>query len=75
MERIIKSQINNGASKSDLALAQLLQFNCFAKYKEDATSHRHIKSRETPFAVYLGLNVFAKNRKRQLIDILYENGL
>lgn len=71
----IKSQIKCVASKSDLAIAQLLQFNCFSKYKEEATSHRHSKTRETPFAVYLGLSVYAKTRKRQLVDMLYENGL
>eukprot|EP00795_Rhopilema_esculentum_P005341 gene5341-513_t len=71
----IKSQLHNGASKSDLALTQLLQFNCFGKYKAGAKSHRHSKSLETPFAVYLGLSVFAKTRKRHIIDMLYENGL
>ena len=51
----IKSQIKHGASKSDLAIAQLLPYNCFAKYKEYASTHRHSKDRETPFAVYVGL--------------------
>ena len=71
----IKSQLQHGASKSDLAMAQLLQYNCFAKYKADAQIHRHSKDRETPLAVYIGLSVFAKTRKRQLIDMLHENGL
>jgi len=71
----IKSQISHGASKSDLAIAQLLQYNCFSKYKEDATTHRHSKSRESPFAVYVGLSVYSRTRKRQLVDMMYENGL
>ena len=71
----IKSQLNHGASKSDLAIVQLLQFNCFSKCKDNATTHRHSKDRETPFAVYVGLSIFAKTRKRQLIDTLYDNGL
>ena len=73
----IKSQLQHGASKSDLAISQLLQYNCFAKYKEGSQVHRHSKDRETPFAVYTGIHVhvFAKTRKRQLIDMLHENGL
>ncbi|KAK3889081.1 hypothetical protein Pcinc_006956 [Petrolisthes cinctipes] len=71
----IKSQLQHGASKSDLALSQLLLFNCFGKYKEGTVVHRHSKDRETPFAVYLGMSMFAKTRKRQLNDILFEHGL
>jgi len=71
----IKSQLQHGASKSDLAISQLLQFNCFTKYQEGTEVHRHSKDRETPFAVYVGMSVFAKTRKRQLIDMLHDNGL
>lgn len=69
----IKSQLQHGASKSDLAMAQLLQYNCFAKYKTGSQVHRHSKDRETPFAVYIGMSIFAKIRKKQLIDMLHEN--
>lgn len=71
----IKSQLEHGASKSDMAIAQLLQYNCFAKYKEGAQTHRHSKDRETPFSVYMGLSVFGQTRKRHLIDMLHQNGL
>lgn len=71
----IKSQLEHGASKSDIAIAQLLQYNCFDKYKEGAQTHRHSKDCETPFAVYMGLSVFGKTRKRHLIDMLDQNGL
>ena len=54
----IKSQIKHGATKSDLAIAKLLQYNCFAKYEEDASTHRYSKDRETPFAVYVRLSGF-----------------
>ena len=37
--------------------------------------HRHSNGRETPFAVYMGLHVFDKMRKRQIIEMLHENGL
>ncbi|KAI4799944.1 hypothetical protein KUCAC02_016482 [Chaenocephalus aceratus] len=71
----IKSQLQHGASKSDLSISQLLQYNCFAKYKEGTDVHRHSKDREPPFAFYMGLYVFAKTRKRQIIEMLHENGL
>ncbi len=35
----IKSQLRFGASKTDLAMAQLLQYNCYARYKEGAATH------------------------------------
>ena len=36
---------------------------------------KHSKSRETPVAIYVGLLLFAKSRKRQLIDILHQYGI
>ena len=71
----IKSQLQHGASKSDLSISQLLQYNCFVKHKEGTNVHRHSKDREPPFAVYMGMYVFAKTRKRQIIEMLHENGL
>jgi len=71
----IKSQLRFGASKTDLAMAQLLQYNCYARYEEGAPTHRHSKDRDTPFPVYMGLSVFAKTRKRALVEMLHEHGL
>lgn len=71
----IKSHLNNGVFKSDLAMAQLLQYNCKTKGRDGTAAHRHSKDRETPFAVYIGMAVYAKTRKRQLIDLLHENGM
>ena len=71
----IKSHLNHGVMQSDVATAQLLQYNCFSKYTEGSKSLRHAKDRETPFAVYVGMKVFAKTRKRELIDKLHENGI
>ena len=71
----IKSNLTHGVFKSDIAIAQLLQYNCYSKCKDGAATHRHSKDRETPFAVYIGMVVHAKTRKRQLIDILHENGI
>ena len=71
----ISSHNSNKASKSDLAMSHLLQYNCFAKYKEGSTVHRHSKDHETPFAVHTGMHMVVKTRKRQLVDMLHENGL
>lgn len=71
----IKSQLRFGASKSDQAIAQLLQYNCYSRYKEGAATHRHSKDRETAFPVYMGLSVYAKTRKRNLVEMLHDHGL
>ena len=71
----IKSHLKHGVVKSDLAIAQLLQYNCYTKDKGGSAIHRHSKDHETPFAVYIGMIVFAKTRKRQLIDKLHKNGI
>ena len=56
----IKSHSNHGVFKSDIAIAQLLQYNCYSKCKDDAANHRHSLGRKTPFAVYIGMTVYAK---------------
>ncbi len=71
----IKSQLTFGATTTDLAMVELLQYNCFAKYKEGAATQRHSKERETPFPLYIGLSVYAKTRKRHLVELLHDNGL
>ncbi|CAE1257574.1 unnamed protein product [Acanthosepion pharaonis] len=71
----IKSHLMHGIAKSDLAIAQLLQFNCYSKRREGLTTQIHSKDRETPFAVYVGLKMYAKTRKRELIDKFHEHGL
>ena len=47
----IESQLRFGASKTDVAIAQLLQYNSHAKYKEGAPTHRHSKDRERPLSL------------------------
>ena len=71
----IKSQLRFGASKTDVAIAQLLQYNSHAKYKEGAPTHRHSKDRETPFPVYIGLSVYTQTRQRTLVEKLNEHGI
>ena len=56
-------------------MAQLLQYNCYARYREGAKTFRHSKERETPFPVFMGMSMYAKTRKKVLIDLLHDNGL
>ena len=71
----IKSQLRFCVSKTDLVIAQLLQYNCYAKYKEGAATHRHSTNRETTFPFFLGMSVYAKTRKRMLVEMLHEHGI
>ncbi|KAI9520651.1 hypothetical protein NQZ68_015570 [Dissostichus eleginoides] len=61
--------------KDRLRIAQLLQYNCYARYKEAASTHRHSKDHKTPFPVYMGISVYAKTRKRKLIELLHGHGI
>jgi hypothetical protein len=72
----IESQLENGVTKSVLAIAQLLQYNCHKKVSK-GTSHpqKHSVEREPPFAVHVALLLFAKTRKRQLIYLLFQHGM
>ena len=67
----IKSQLRFGASKIDSAMAQLLQYNCYSRYKEGASTYRHSKEREPPF----GMSVYAKTRKKVLVELLHDHEL
>ena len=71
----IKSQLSFGASKTDLAISQLLQYNCYARYREGASKHRHLKAHETLFPIYMGMSVYAKTRKKALVELLHEHGV
>ena len=70
----IKSQLIFGNSRTDQAIAQLLQYNSYSRYKEGAATHRHSKDKETPFSLYTGMSVYTKNRKRSLIEMLQAHG-
>ena len=72
----IETQIETETTKSDLAISQLLQYNCHqSPKKRNIMLQNHSKSRETTFVIYVGLLLFAKTSKRQLIDILHQYGI
>jgi hypothetical protein len=63
----IKSKIENGLAKSDFAIAQLLYFNNHKKGTKNTSEHsRHSSDREPHFAIYVGLLLYAKTRKRHV---------
>ena len=70
----IKSQLRFGASKTDLAMAQLLQYNCYGRCRKEKATQRHSKDRETPFPVYIGMSIYARTIKRHLVEMLHDNG-
>ena len=70
-----KFQLIFNASKAVMAIAKLLQYNCYARYKEGAATNRHSKDRKIPFHIYLGMFVHAKTWKRTLVEMLHEYGL
>jgi hypothetical protein len=40
-------------------MAQLLQYNCYTKYREGTATYRHSKDREAPCAVFMGMSLYA----------------
>ena len=62
-------------TKSDLAIAQLLMYNYHSKQSKQSKQQRHAQEREPPLCIYIGLLIYVKTRKRQLIDILLLYGL
>ena len=73
----IKDQKHNkNISQPVLTIAQLISFNCVKKRKSDDSSKvYHVKDRQTPLPLYVGLKVHSLSRERGLIDSLYALGL
>ena len=65
---------NDGYSQACLTICQLIIFN--SKQPTPTSSKpRHIKKREPPLPVYLGLNVHNLTRSKKMITRLYELGM
>ena len=60
----VKLHLRFGASKTDLVMSQLLQYNCYARYREGTATYRHSEDRDIPFTVFLGTSLYAKTRKK-----------
>ena len=61
----IKSHLINGVFKSDIAIAQLLQYNCKPKGRGGTAGQKHSKDYDTPFAVYMALLVWGQALKQK----------
>ena len=66
----IKSQLRFGASKTESAMAQLLQYNCYSMYKEGASTYRHSKEREIPLVC-----LSTRKHEKVLVGLLHDHGL
>ena len=60
-------------------LSQFIIFNT-VKIKQEKknypiNAHHHLRERETPFAIYVAVKIYAVTRKESLIDALYEKGV
>ena len=62
-------------TQSALSIAQLMQFNSHVRRRKGSIGTRHKLSIETPLPIYLGLELHAHTRKRQLIDTMFPLGL
>ena len=71
----IKSQGHGDTSQVTASIAQLLQYNISARQRSDVNRNYHIKAKETPLPIYVGLTVHARTRKRDLIETLFDLGL
>ena len=56
-------------------LAQLLRFNSVRFNRRSLQNTRHSKSNEPPFPVKIGLMIFAKTKKKSLVNLLCSEGL
>ena len=65
----------DGFSQATLSVAQLLQYNSFVRQRHEAAGVHHNKARETPLPIYIGLNIHARTRKREVIDTMFDLGL
>ena len=65
-ERVLATQ-----SQALLSISQLIVFDSLS-YKRKQTTTRHIKSREPPLPVYLGVLLHTKTQKRALVEALHD---
>ena len=61
--------------QSVLTVSKLIGQNSYIRQRKQSKNRRCNPKRETPLAIYVGLLVHAKTRKRDLVDKLYRLGL
>ena len=70
-----KCQSTGKPSQAALTLAQLLKFNSVKHTRKTEECTRLVKSQETPLPVHIGVTLYMKTRKRDLIDRLHSLGM
>ena len=72
----IQQQMEFESSQAALTIAQLLMFNSYSRQPNESAKYvRHIKDREPPLSIYLGLSLHAQTRKRDFVDSFHKLGL
>ena len=66
-----KCQSTGKPSQAALTLAQILKFNSVKHTRKTEECTRLFKSQETPLPVHIGVMLYMKTRKRDLIDRLH----
>ncbi len=61
-------------SQASLTIAQLIYFNAKSKCNQ-VSATRHVKDREPPLPIYLGLQVHTLTRSKSLVNSLYALGV
>lgn len=67
-------EANEVVTQPSLTISQLLCFNIQSR-KPTGNILRHQTERETPLAVYMGLSIFGKTRKKEIVEKLHSLGL
>ena len=63
----IETQMETETTKSDLAISQVLHYNCHqSPKKRNIMLQNHSKSRETPFVIYVWFAVVCKNKEASI---------
>ena len=70
-----KCQSTGKPSLAALTLAQILKFNSVKHTRKTEECTRLVKSQETPLPVHIGVMLYMKTRKRDLIDRLHSLGV
>ena len=62
-------------SQQVLSIAQLIKFNCRNRLSKEQKALYHTRDHETPLPIYIGLDVYAQTRKRELVETLHKFGI
>ena len=62
-------------SQPCLTLAQLMVFNTYARWRQEATENRHTEQGETPLPLFMGALIHSRTRSKDLVGTLFRLGL